>query len=92
MNEFEEQFELLGENTEKYESFSIPVEKKVKNIDKDGNETVVTISFKIKFIDSTRFMVVHNQILVVISQKEFIKLNVKIVIVFLNIKVSRAIL
>ena len=26
----EEQFELLGENTEKYESFSIPVEKKLK--------------------------------------------------------------
>ena len=25
-------------------------------IDKDGNESVVTISYKIKFINSTRFM------------------------------------
>ena len=30
--------------------------KKVTNIDKDGNESVVTISHKIKFIDSARFM------------------------------------
>ena len=28
----------------------------MKNIDKDDNENVVTIFYKIKFIDSTRFM------------------------------------
>ena len=28
----------------------------VTKIDKDGNESVVTISYKIKFINSTRFM------------------------------------
>ena len=33
----------------------------------------------------------HYQILLIISQKEFLKLNVKIVIVFLNFKVSRPI-
>ena len=33
----------------------------------------------------------HYQILLMILQKEFIKLNVKIVIVFLNMKVSRTI-
>ena len=33
-----------------------PIEKEVTNIDKDGNEIVVTISCKIKFIDSARFM------------------------------------
>ena len=32
------------------------MEKEVTNIDKDGNESVVTISYKIKFIDSARFM------------------------------------
>ena len=37
-------------------TFSIPIEKEVTNTDKDGNETVATISQKIKFIDSTRFM------------------------------------
>ena len=37
--------------------FSVPTEKEVTNIDKDGNESVVTISYKIKFIDSARFMV-----------------------------------
>ena len=55
-NEFEEQFECLAENTEKYKTFFIPIEKEVTNIDKDGNESVVTISYKIKFIDSVRFM------------------------------------
>ena len=43
-------FECLGENTEKYITFSVPIKKKIdnKNID---------INYKIKFIDSFRFMV-----------------------------------
>ena len=63
-NEFEGQFEYLGENTEKSRTFSVPVEKEVTNIDRDGNESVVTISYKIKFIDSARFMVTSLSILV----------------------------
>ena len=55
-NDFEGQFERLGENTEKYKTFSILIEKEVSTIDKDGNESVVTISYKIKFIDSARFI------------------------------------
>ena len=43
-NKFEGQFECLGENTENYQSFSIPIEKEVAKFDKDGNESVVTIS------------------------------------------------
>ena len=43
-NEFEGKFECLGENTEKYKTFSIPLAKEVIKIDKDGNESVVTIS------------------------------------------------
>ena len=43
-NEFEGQFECLGENTEKYKTFSSPTEKEVIKIDKDGNESVATIS------------------------------------------------
>ena len=43
-------------NTEKNKAFSIPIEKQVTEIDKDGHESVVTISYKIKFIDSARFL------------------------------------
>ena len=43
-NEFEEKFECLGEKTGKYKTFSVTIEKEVTNIDKDGNECVVTIS------------------------------------------------
>ena len=47
---------VLAENTEKYETFSVPIVKEVKNIDKNGNQSVVMISYKIKFIDSARFL------------------------------------
>ena len=50
-NEFEGKFDCLGENTEKYKTFSIPIEKDATKTDKDGNESVVTISYKIKFIN-----------------------------------------
>ena len=47
---------VLAENTEKYKTFSVPIVKEVKNIDKNGNESVVMISYKIKFIDSATFL------------------------------------
>ena len=86
--ELEGKFECLGENTEKYKTFSVPIEKE---IDKDGNESVVTISCKINLLIVQDLWQVHYQILLIISQNEFTKLNVKIVIVFLNMKVSRTI-
>ena len=43
-NEFEGQFECLGENTDKYKSFFVQIEKEVTKGDKDVNESVVTIS------------------------------------------------
>ena len=43
-------------NAKKYKQFCIPIEKEFSNIGKDDNESVVTISYKIKFIDSVRFM------------------------------------
>ena len=45
---FKGQFECLGENTEKYITFSVPIKKE----NKDGK----VITYKIKFIDSCRFM------------------------------------
>ena len=47
--EFEGNFECLGENTEKYITFSVPIKKKIDNND-------LEITYKIKFIDSYRFM------------------------------------
>ena len=46
--EFKGQFECLGENTEKYITFSVPIKKEVANNKK--------ITFKLKCIDSYRFM------------------------------------
>ena len=49
VKEFEGNFECLGENTEKYITFSVPIKKKIENKD-------IEITYKIKFIDSYRFM------------------------------------
>ena len=54
--EFEEEFECLGENTEKYITFSVPIKKEITKKDKNGNDKITKISYKIKFIDSYRFM------------------------------------
>ena len=49
MKEFDGNFECLGENTEKYITFSVSIKKKIENKDME-------ITYKIKFIDSFRFM------------------------------------
>ena len=53
---FEREFECLGETTEKYIIFSVPVKKEITKIDKDVNDKIMKISYKIKFINSSRFM------------------------------------
>ena len=55
--EFEKQFTCLGESTEKFITFSVPIEKQVTRIDKNWEEITKTISWRLKFIDSERFMV-----------------------------------
>ena len=72
-NAFEGKFECLGENTEKYKTFSILIEKKVTKIDKNGNENLVTISYKIIV---QKLWQRHYQILLINSQKELTKLKV----------------
>ena len=47
--EFEGNFKCLGENTEKYLTFSVPIKRKIDNKD-------LEITYKMKFIDSYRFM------------------------------------
>ena len=46
--EFKSQFECLGENTEKYITFPVPIKKEHNNSE--------TITYKTKLIDTCRFM------------------------------------
>ena len=50
VKEFEGNFDCLGENTEKCITFSVPIKKKIEN------KASIEINYKIKFIDSCRFM------------------------------------
>ena len=54
--QFKGQFECLGESTEKYITLSVPIKNQIAKIHKDGNDKIVDMSYKIKFIDSLRFM------------------------------------
>ena len=54
--EFKKQFTCLGKNTEKYITFTVPIEKEVTRIDKNGEEITKNISYILQFIDSARFM------------------------------------
>ena len=49
VKEFEGNFECLGENTEKYITFSVPLKKEIENKN-------IEITYKIKFIGTYRFM------------------------------------
>ena len=67
-SEFKGYFHCLGENTEKYITFSVPIKKVLDNYkdkDKDkyndndsdnDNDKVKTVTYRLKFFDSCRFM------------------------------------
>ena len=54
--EFTKQLTCLCETTEKYITFTVPIEKEVTRIDKNGEEITKNISYILQFIDSARFM------------------------------------
>ena len=64
--EFKKEFTCLGENTEKYITFTVPIEREVTRIDKNGKEITKNISYILQFI----------YILLIIYLKDFIELNV----------------
>ena len=72
-------------------SILFPIEKEIPKIDKVGNESVVTISYKIKSIDSARFMVTSLSNLVDNLTEGIHKIKCEDCILFLNMKVSRII-
>ena len=87
-NKFKGQFECLGENTEQCKTFYFPIEKESIKRKKDGNEDIITISQKVKFINSSRFIssVISN--LVKNLAEEIDEINAKFPILFFNAKVS----
>ena len=46
----------MGGDTEEYIFFTVPIEKEVIRIDKNGEKIAKNISYILKFIDSARFM------------------------------------
>ena len=75
--EFEGQFKCLGENTQKYTTFSVPIKKEL------GNDLKIT--YRIKFVDCARFMASsHYQVLLIILLKDFTIVNTKILNLVLN--------
>ena len=73
--------------TQKSTNFFHSIKIKVTNADKDDNKIVVTISYKMNLLIVQDLW--HYQILLTISRKKSVKLNVKIVIIFFDMKVSR---
>ena len=48
--EIKEQVTCSGENTGKYITFTVPIEKKVTRIDKNGEKTIKNMSYILQFI------------------------------------------
>ena len=83
---------MFRKNTEKYVTFTVPIEKEVTRTDKNGEEIAKTMYIiQVTIYDSTRFRTTHYQILLITLLKEFKKLdtmvkNVKLV--ELNAKIA----
>ena len=76
VNVFEGQFECLGENTEKYKTFYVSIEKETRLVVKDSNDDTITIFTRQNLLRVQDLWQVHYLILSIILQKEFTKLNV----------------
>ena len=73
---------LLGENTEKYIIFTVPIERKATRINKNGEE-ITKKSFMLEGLWRA-----HYQILSIIFLKEFVKLNVNMATMIKHVKTA----
>ena len=74
--EFKKQFTCLGKNTEKYITFTIPIEKEVTIIDENREEITKNIFYILQFVDSARFMVSSlSNIVNNLSEAQFSSMN-----------------
>ena len=101
--EFKKQFTCLGENKEKYMTFTIVIEKEVTKIAKIGEKITKNISYILQFIDSARFMasslssLVNNlleghhrikfNLNMTMKYVKHVELNISIATFFLNIRI-----
>ena len=74
--EFKKQFICLGENTEKYLTFSVPILKEVARIEKNGEEITKKYLRHYNLLTVQDLCQAHYQVLLIILLKEFTKLNV----------------
>ena len=88
IKEFKEKFTYLRENTEKYITFTVSIEKTVKRIDKKQEEIAKNISYILQFIDSARFMPTSLSNSVKIFLKKFTELNVNTNMAIKNVKTA----
>ena len=77
--EFKGEMKCLGKNTEKYITFSVPITKEITNTNKDGNDKITKISYKIMFIVAIDLCINHYQVLLIIYLKDFIVKSVQII-------------
>ena len=54
--EFKGELNCIGDNMEKYITFSVPIKKEVNSDDGNGGKKKKIITYKLKFIYSFRFM------------------------------------
>ena len=87
--EFKKQPFCSGENTEKYITFTVPIEREVTRTDKNGEEITKNIYYILQFIDSARFMVRFLSNLSIIFLKELIEVNVNTNIMIKNVKLAQ---
>ena len=94
----------MGENTEKYITFTVPIENEVTRIDKNGEKIYKNISQILQFIDSTRFMAsslsnfvnnlyegLHRIKCKLGHDDKHVELNTSVAIIFLNTQISKMI-
>ena len=74
--DFKKQFTCLGENTEKYINFKVPIEKAVTRIDKNEKEITKNISYILPLLIVHDLWQAHYQIFLIIYLKHFTELNV----------------
>ena len=75
LEEFDGQFNCLGENTEKYITFTVPTEKEVIKVDKNGEKLKKKYHIDYNLLIALHLWQTLYQILLIIFLKEFIKLN-----------------
>ena len=86
VEEFRKQFICLGEKMEKYITFTVPIEKEVKRIDKNGKKLQKIYLIYYNLLIAQDLWQAHYQILSIIFLKEFIELNVNLDTVRKNVK------